>query len=72
MPNSSPWRLGVDVGGTFTDAVLYHDITGHIISAKVCMTMLFTLLCLKNRNLQVPSTPPDQSKGVLNAIDQLK
>ena len=41
--------LGVDVGGTFTDAVLIAD--GAILTAKA------------------PSTPDDQSRGVLDAID---
>ncbi len=41
--------LGVDVGGTFTDAVLVAD--GHVWTAKA------------------PSTPEDQSTGVLAAID---
>ena len=42
--------LGVDVGGTFTDAVLALD-DGRLITAKA------------------PSTPADQSEGVLAAID---
>jgi N-methylhydantoinase A len=41
--------LGVDVGGTFTDAVLAFD--GRVITAKA------------------PSTPKDQSEGVMAAID---
>jgi N-methylhydantoinase A len=41
-------RLGVDVGGTFTDLVALSD--GTLITAKV------------------PSTPRDQSEGVMNAI----
>jgi N-methylhydantoinase A/oxoprolinase/acetone carboxylase beta subunit/N-methylhydantoinase B/oxoprolinase/acetone carboxylase alpha subunit len=44
--------LGVDVGGTFTDAVLVHG-DGTIATAKV------------------PSTPEDQSLGVLAAVSQL-
>src|SRR3954469_10938624 len=40
--------LGVDVGGTFTDAVLAVD--GRLITAKS------------------PTTPGDQSEGVLNAV----
>jgi N-methylhydantoinase A len=40
--------LGVDVGGTFTDAVLVHD--GRLVTAKS------------------PSTPRDQSEGVLESI----
>jgi N-methylhydantoinase A len=40
--------LGVDVGGTFTDAVLFAD--GAVHAAKV------------------PSTPADQSQGVLDAV----
>src|SRR5919107_2336428 len=42
-------RLGVDVGGTFTDLVALGD--GGILTAKV------------------PSTPSDQSEGVMNAIE---
>jgi N-methylhydantoinase A len=41
--------IGVDVGGTFTDAVLAFD--GRLITAKA------------------PSTPEDQSEGVMAAID---
>src|SRR3954470_6848162 len=41
--------LGVDVGGTFTDAALIAD--GRLITAKA------------------PSTPDDQSKGVIAAVD---
>jgi N-methylhydantoinase A len=42
-------RVGVDVGGTFTDLVALSE--GELITAKV------------------PSTPQDQSEGVMNAID---
>jgi N-methylhydantoinase A len=42
-------RLGVDVGGTFTDLVALSE--GGLVTAKV------------------PSTPRDQSVGVMNAID---
>ena len=42
-------RLGVDVGGTFTDLVALGG--GRILTAKV------------------PSTPSDQSEGVMNAIE---
>jgi N-methylhydantoinase A len=41
--------LGVDVGGTFTDAVLALD--GRLVTAKA------------------PTTPQDQSEGVLAAIE---
>jgi N-methylhydantoinase A len=41
--------LGVDVGGTFTDAVLAFD--GHVVTAKA------------------PTTPSDQSEGVVAAIE---
>ena len=44
------YRLGVDVGGTFTDLLLVHEKSGQTWSAKV------------------PSTPADQSIGVLNGI----
>jgi N-methylhydantoinase A len=44
------YRLGVDVGGTFTDLLLVDDASGVTWSAKV------------------PSTPADQSVGVLNGI----
>jgi N-methylhydantoinase A len=42
-------RLGVDVGGTFTDVVILAD--GRLITAKV------------------PSTPSDQSEGVLAGVE---
>ena len=42
-------RLGIDVGGTFTDLVALGE--GRMLTAKV------------------PSTPQDQSKGVMNAIE---
>ena len=45
----SETRLGVDVGGTFTDLVALSE--GGLVTAKV------------------PSTPRDQSEGVMNAID---
>jgi N-methylhydantoinase A len=44
------YRLGVDVGGTFTDLLLVDETTGNTYSAKV------------------PSTPTDQSIGVLNGL----
>jgi N-methylhydantoinase A len=44
------YRLGVDVGGTFTDLLLVNEKNGKSWSAKV------------------PSTPADQSVGVLNGI----
>ena len=46
----SEMRLGVDVGGTFTDLVAL-SAEGTLVTAKV------------------PSTPQDQSEGVMNAID---
>ncbi len=42
-------RLGIDVGGTFTDLVALSE--GNLVTAKV------------------PSTPRDQSEGVMNAVD---
>lgn len=47
------YRLGVDVGGTFTDLLLVDETTGDTFSAKV------------------PSTPADQSVGVLNGLDRV-
>ena len=44
------YRLGVDVGGTFTDLLLVDERGGRTWSAKV------------------PSTPADQSVGVMNGI----
>ena len=32
------WRMGVDIGGTFTDVVLVDEKTGHIGVAKVPTT----------------------------------
>jgi N-methylhydantoinase A len=47
------YRLGVDVGGTFTDLLLVNEKTGNTWSAKV------------------PSTPADQSVGVLRGIKRV-
>jgi N-methylhydantoinase A len=47
------YRLGVDVGGTFTDLLLVDEASGSTWSAKV------------------PSTPADQSIGVLEGIDRV-
>jgi N-methylhydantoinase A len=47
------YRLGVDVGGTFTDLFLVDEKTGRAFTAKV------------------PSTPADQSIGVLNGIGRV-
>lgn len=44
------YRLGVDVGGTFTDLLLVHEKSGKTWTAKV------------------PSTPDDQSIGVVNGM----
>lgn len=48
-----PYRLGVDVGGTFTDLLLVDEDGGRTWSAKV------------------PSTPTDQSIGVLAGIERV-
>ncbi len=47
------YRLGVDVGGTFTDLLLVDEATSTSWTAKV------------------PSTPADQSIGVLNGIQRI-
>ena len=44
------YRLGVDVGGTFTDVVLYDSTAQRVWLAKT------------------PSTPQDQSVGVIEGI----
>ncbi len=47
------YRLGVDVGGTFTDLFLVNEKSGETFTAKV------------------PSTPADQSIGVLHGIERV-
>ncbi|HEY0939828.1 MAG TPA: hydantoinase/oxoprolinase family protein [Steroidobacter sp.] len=47
------YRLGVDVGGTFTDLLLVDEASGETWSAKV------------------PSTPADQSIGVLEGLERV-
>ena len=47
------YRLGVDVGGTFTDLLLVNEKTGQTWTAKV------------------PSTPADQSIGVLKGLERV-
>src|SRR5580658_1281741 len=46
-------RLGIDVGGTFTDLLLFDERSGAM------------------RLLKTPSTPSDQSIGILDGIQQL-
>src|SRR6185295_8305379 len=46
--------LGIDVGGTFTDLVLYDDVTGAV------------------RLEKVPSTPKDQSEGMIAGMARLE
>ena len=46
-------RLGVDVGGTFTDLLLFNEQNGEL------------------RLLKTPSTPQDQSIGVMTGISEL-
>src|SRR5262245_21440858 len=47
------YRLGVDVGGTFTDLVLADEAGGPLYRAKT------------------PSTPSDQSRGVLEGVEKV-
>ncbi len=47
------FRVGIDVGGTFTDILVLNEQNGEIIATKV------------------PSTPEDQSIGVVSAIKKL-
>ena len=46
--------VGIDVGGTFTDLVLYDSATGRITLAKT------------------PTTPADQSEGILAGIAEFE
>ena len=47
------YRLGVDVGGTFTDLVLFDEETNSLTITKT------------------PSTPENQSEGVVNGIQKI-
>ena len=47
------YRLGIDVGGTFTDLLLFNEETGAMAIEKT------------------PSTPADQSIGILNGIHKI-
>ncbi|MCI0337376.1 MAG: hydantoinase/oxoprolinase family protein [Acidobacteria bacterium] len=47
------YRLGIDVGGTFTDLLLFNEQSGEMTLAKV------------------PSTPQDQSIGVIHGIEKI-
>ncbi|MGI9522803.1 MAG: hydantoinase/oxoprolinase family protein [Hyphomicrobiaceae bacterium] len=46
--------VGVDVGGTFTDLVLYNEMTREIVVAKT------------------PTTPLDQSRGILAGLEDMR
>lgn len=39
MKNASPWRIGFDIGGTFTDLVLLNDMTGEALRHKTLTTV---------------------------------
>ena len=43
-----PSRLGIDVGGTFTDLLLFNESSGEL------------------QLLKTPSTPADQSQGIVH------
>ncbi|MCX7639393.1 MAG: hydantoinase/oxoprolinase family protein [Pyrinomonadaceae bacterium] len=47
------YRLGIDVGGTFTDLLLFNEETGELVMEKT------------------PSTPSDQSIGIMNGIRKI-
>lgn len=47
------YRLGIDVGGTFTDLLLFNEETGELVMEKT------------------PSTPSDQSVGIMNGIQKM-
>src|SRR5699024_7126758 len=47
------YKLGIDVGGTFTDLLLINERDGNMLPIKT------------------PSTPHDQSEGVLNGIEEM-
>src|SRR5471032_1166770 len=38
MKHASTWRMGFDIGGTFTDLVLLDDATGHALRHKTLTT----------------------------------
>jgi N-methylhydantoinase A/oxoprolinase/acetone carboxylase beta subunit len=46
--DDTAWKLGVDVGGTFTDAVLYNEITGKTYKAKVFLAAIRLDLLIVN------------------------
>ena len=53
MSESSGYRLGVDVGGTFTDFSLFDEKTGEVWVKKV------------------PTTPDDQTRGIIDGLTEL-
>ena len=38
ITSARPWRIGVDIGGTFTDGLIWNDQTGVTLTAKVSST----------------------------------
>ncbi|KAF9021681.1 hypothetical protein BDZ89DRAFT_1071218 [Hymenopellis radicata] len=60
MVVESPWKLGVDVGGTFTDAVLYNDTTGDTFRAKVLSTPEDQSVGVLNAIEQIMNQVPDK------------
>ena len=53
------YRLGVDVGGTFTDLLLINEQDGDIFTAKVPSTPHDSSVGVLNGPNTIPSTRPD-------------
>lgn len=69
MPSSSPYRLGVDVGGTFTDLFLLDEGSGDTWSAKVPSTPSDQSLAVLSGVEEILRKIPNASDVVLHVIN---
>lgn len=69
MPLSSPYRLGVDVGGTFTDLFLLDEGSGGIWSAKVPSTPSDQSLAVLSGVEEILKKVPNVSDVVLHVVN---
>lgn len=67
--SSTPYRLGVDVGGTFTDLLLLNESTGETFREKVPSTSSGQSLAVIHGKEQILSKIPNGASIVLHVVN---
>src|SRR6202521_4960290 len=68
-PPDGPFRVGVDIGGTFTDLILVDDVTGELTVGKVLTTPADPSAAVAHvlgEALIAASAPPEQVRHVIH------